>query len=120
MINLEKGNTTTYEWLYGEPPQKVDLPASEMSIDDSGDNTADEINWDISEADEIDFNYDVTLEESGIEVEVAEKESNIARGTEALTVLDNPKTRDEFIAQLMEVRSDFLTKHSFMQILHNS
>ncbi|XP_065212865.1 CDK5 regulatory subunit-associated protein 3 [Planococcus citri] len=103
---IEKGNTTTYEWLYGEPPQKIELPDTDKLIDDSENNAvSDEIDWDISEVNDTDIDYGISLEESGIEVETAEKETNVARGVEAYTVLDNPKTRDEFISQLMELQS---------------
>jgi hypothetical protein len=45
------------------------------------------------------------MDESGIEVESPNAtDSSVARGNEALTVLDNPRTKNEFIAQLMEVR----------------
>lgn len=53
-----------------------------------------------------DINYEITLEESGIEVEPAEpgqNDSGVAKGNNALSVLDNPDTRQEFINQLLEV-----------------
>lgn len=103
---IEKGNTTTYEYLYGEPPQKIEIPDNEKPTDFDDDNEgADEINWDISEVNDADIDYGISLEESGIEVEPAEQDISVARGVEAYTVLDNPKTRDEFISQLMELQS---------------
>lgn len=93
--------------MYGEAPQKIELLNSNVDVNDDDNKDSDEINWDISEVNEIDFNYEQPLEESGIVVEVVEQESNVAKGNEAYTVLDNPKTRDEFISQLMEVRIHF-------------
>lgn len=67
--------------------------------------TSDEIDWDISVDDGEDYNnYDITAEESGIVVELPSKETNTVKNDEMYPVLDNPKTRDEFINQLFEVR----------------
>ncbi|KAJ3662318.1 hypothetical protein Zmor_006673 [Zophobas morio] len=48
---------------------------------------------------------EVSLEESGIVVEKSGMDGGIAKGTEALTVLDNPKTRDQIINELMELEA---------------
>lgn len=45
----------------------------------------------------------ISLEESGIVVEAAGQEGGVASGREALTILDNPVTRNDFIDQLLEV-----------------
>jgi hypothetical protein len=50
---------------------------------------------------QIDFN--ISLEESGIVVQSSGAEGVVARGKEALTILDNPETRNTFIDELMEV-----------------
>ena len=63
----------------------------------------DEIDWDISVSEEPEIDFGISMDESGIEVEPANKDVSVARGKEALTVLDNPSTRNEFIAQLLEV-----------------
>lgn len=41
-------------------------------------------------------------------------DDSIARGTDALTVLDNPVTRNQFVNELLEVRP--ITWHLFLQI----
>ncbi|XP_066589774.1 CDK5RAP3 protein homolog [Prorops nasuta] len=142
----EKGNTTTYEWIYQEPPLSIEEPPLNISFSEddnkirdnvetenneidfgeidfnvdlsSGDNAnvnvVDEIDWggigaegtDNNEGDfnsEIDFN--ITLEESGIIVEAAGHDGGAATGNEAYTILDNPKTRNEFINQLFELEA---------------
>ncbi len=99
----EKGNTTTYEWIYGERPERVDDTEDKIEIV-AETNAADEIDWDISVSNETDYsNYGISLDESGIEVELPNKNKNKASGNEMFSVLDNPKTRDEFISQLLEV-----------------
>lgn len=77
---------------------------------------AEEIDWDISveNDNEINFDYDCELGESGIEVEVEESDKNVARGSEANSVLDNPKTRDEFLAEVLEVNFLFILKNGFV------
>lgn len=159
-LKTDKGNTTTYEWTYGEAPLSVvdsslnvnfdddeedkkessevldrytldcceetfstilncsqidfgDAPAPEIDfgqpdgggeIDFGGEGDIDWGNIEAADgtAEEIDFN--ISLEESGIVVEAAGIDGGIATGTEALTILDNPSTRNEFIDQLLEVR----------------
>lgn len=46
---------------------------------------------------------EISLDESGIVVESISLKNGIATGNEALRILDNSKTRDEFIDQLLEV-----------------
>lgn len=140
---IEKGNTTTYEWTYGEAPLstiesklKIDLEDEDDTndnadiidfgdIDDNegiefgDDNDVDlgepgDIDWGNIEVedgenvlqppDDIDLN-NISLEESGIVVEAAGQEGGIASGREALTILDNPVTRNDFIDQLLELES---------------
>lgn len=50
---------------------------------------------------QIDFN--ISLEESGIVVQFSGTEGGVARDKEAVTILDNPETRNTFINELMEV-----------------
>lgn len=105
-LYAEKGNTTTYEWLYGEPPQSIEV-TNDQSVDmgESGD-AADEIDWDISVTDENSGSYDISMDESGIVVESSSQPTNVASGSDSYTILDNPKTRDEFVNQLLEVCSN--------------
>lgn len=49
------------------------------------------------------IDFDISLEESGIVVEAAGNDGGNATGSHALTILDNPDTRNDFINQLFEV-----------------
>lgn len=138
---VEHGNTTVYEWSYGEPPLSVEPDPMHIELDDeqaagdqidfgedaavdfgSIDATASdidfgegdaggEIDWgniDVAPADNVDISVDlahVSLEESGIVVEDQGLCGGIARGKDALTLLDNPSTRNQVIDQLVELES---------------
>lgn len=52
---------------------------------------------------EIDFN--ISLEEAGIVVEGGGHEGGVASGTDALTVLDNPRTRNALLDELVELEA---------------
>lgn len=100
----EKGNVTTYEWLYGEVPQRVEINSIEKIIEkDEKQDQSEEIDWDITVGEESDIDFGITIDESGIEVESPQKDASVARGNEALKVLDNPRTRNEFLAEVFEV-----------------
>ncbi|RZC38538.1 hypothetical protein BDFB_013304 [Asbolus verrucosus] len=138
---IENGNTTTYEYTYGEKPLKIEVDVDDGSsnkniledIDDSveqidfgnndneidfGDISVENNDFDFGEQSKIDWgtpsteedfeivshiDVEVSLEESGIVVEKSGMDGGIAKGTEALTLLDNPKTRDQIINELMEL-----------------
>ncbi|XP_075976044.1 CDK5RAP3 protein homolog [Anticarsia gemmatalis] len=139
---VEHGNTTVYEWSYGEPPLSVEPDPIHIELDDEeqgagdqidfgDDNAIDfgsldasaadidfgdgdagaEIDWgniDVAPADNIDLSADlsaVSLEESGIVVEEQGVCGGVARGKDALTLLDNPTTRNQIIDQLVELES---------------
>ncbi|XP_018579423.1 CDK5RAP3-like protein [Anoplophora glabripennis] len=131
---VENGNTTTYEYIYGEKPITIEeqspLNVDEINIDsdkiDFGDNGAEidfqintenegidfdenqDIDWGSSSPEE-DFeivtheDIEINLEESGIVVEKSGIDGGVAKGDEALTILDNPKTREQIINNLMEL-----------------
>lgn len=48
---------------------------------------------------------DINLEESGIVVEKSGLDGGVAKGTDALTILDNPKTRESIIHELVELEA---------------
>ncbi|XP_052748565.1 CDK5 regulatory subunit-associated protein 3 [Galleria mellonella] len=137
---VEHGNTTVYEWSYGEPPLSVEPDPVHIELDDEdeaagdqidfGDNEIDfgsidasaaidfgdgdavaEIDWgniDAGPAENVDISAsiaEVSLEESGIVVEEQGVGGGVARGKDALTLLDNPTTRNQFIDQLVELES---------------
>lgn len=141
---IENGNTTTYEWTYGEKPVTIEMPSINIT-DDTTENTNQgagdaidfgdlstndgidfgdgidygdisvqegEIDWgnlDSTEvsnapaAQEIDFN--ISLEESGIVVEQTGIDGGVAKGNDAYTLLDNPRTRNQTIDELLELES---------------
>ncbi|KAK0160144.1 hypothetical protein PV328_007580 [Microctonus aethiopoides] len=132
----DKGNTTVYEWTYGEPPLTITPPAFHTNIEDEKNNSqqndneidfdveneidfgeniemgdGNDINWgdvDAIEAnmyDNNDIDYNLSLEESGIVVEAAGHEGGNATGNDALTIIDNPSTRNDFIDQLLELEA---------------
>ncbi|XP_059526752.1 CDK5 regulatory subunit-associated protein 3 isoform X2 [Myotis daubentonii] len=126
----KRGNSTVYEWRTGTEPSVVERPhleeppeqVEEDAIDwgDFGVEVASEgtdpaqpagIDWGISlesdskEAggDEIDWGDDaaalqITVVEAGTEAP-----EGVARGSDALTLLEYPETRNQFIDELMEL-----------------
>jgi len=126
---IDKGNTTVYEWRYGEAPLTVEEPP--LLIDVDTEPTADDdvidfgaldlggeieletgdIDWGqidlMPEAQEtgavLDLDVGVSLD--GIEVQEAGLAGGVARETEALTLLDYHKTRNIFIDDLLEVEA---------------
>ncbi|XP_064097632.1 CDK5 regulatory subunit-associated protein 3-like [Macrobrachium nipponense] len=129
---IEHGNVTTYEWTYGEPPCQIEEPKLDIELeDDCVETAADEIDFgDLQDPQEIDFGSDsaggdidwgnlnadqpveidwgigeaegdiatdeIVVEESGVG-------GGIARDTDAMTLLLNPKTRQQFIDELYEM-----------------
>ncbi|XP_060802008.1 CDK5 regulatory subunit-associated protein 3 [Amyelois transitella] len=137
---IQHGNTTVYEWSYGEPPLSVEPDPVHIEFDDEEQGGGDQI--DFGDSNEIDFgsidtgaidfgdgdgaaeidwgnigeapaeNVDlsaniaeISLEESGIVVEDQGVQGGVARGKDALTLLDNPATRNQVIDQLLELES---------------
>lgn len=69
--------------------------------------TGEDIDWGNMEVENVandDIDFSISLEESGIVVEDAGHDGGTATGNDALTVLDNPATRNDFIDQLFEVK----------------
>ncbi|NWR38211.1 CK5P3 protein, partial [Tachuris rubrigastra] len=126
-----RGNTTVQEWRTGREPRRVERPElrpepeppREDTIDwgdfplepPGGDGGAaeggDDIDWGITVepspkqeggidwGDGGDEEVQITVLEAGAEV----PEEGVARGSDALTVLENPETRNQFIDELMEL-----------------
>ena len=66
-----------------------------------------EIDWghvNEEQIEEGDIEYNISLE-SGIVVEADGNDGGVATGKEALTILDNPSTRNDFIDQLFELEA---------------
>lgn len=134
---IEHGNTTVYEWRYGEPPLKIEEPSFIVEDDtettsaesiDFGDAEIDfgadieletgDINWGqidmLEDAHEavIDFSVtDVTDDDTGIIVQEDGVEGGIAKDNEALTLLDYHKTRNSFIDDVLELEAFLRQRH---------
>ena len=132
---IEHGNTTVYEWKYGEKPIEVEEPVLEFQEDD------DEPNNDIDIAEDIDFGDDAEIDfggegdaidfgddtgeidfgDSGAEIDFGDDQENfdldgvdtstivveeggmaggVARNDEALSLLDNRRTRTIIVDEL--------------------
>ncbi|VEN40797.1 unnamed protein product [Callosobruchus maculatus] len=139
---VENGNTTTYEYTYGQKPVQIEefTPViSEQKVSESDANEIDfgenddidfeintdnsidfgdvevnedqNIDWGNLDASEDDFemvsheDVDFNLEESGIVVEKTGIDGGIARGEEALTILDNPKISSQIVNDLVEIHA---------------
>ncbi|XP_077984097.1 CDK5 regulatory subunit-associated protein 3-like isoform X2 [Glandiceps talaboti] len=121
----EIGNTTVYQWRTGTAPSQV--IDSHVLLDDEEDTKEDQIDWgdlaeeidygislednstsQVEQDEGIDFgedpvdkiNFDVTVESDEFETV---KDDGIARGTDSLSLLDNPDTRNTFIDELLEL-----------------
>lgn len=125
------GNTTVYQYIYGEAPLSVEEPPLNINMDstpsagidfgeiDFGDAAAGDVQLEVGDIDwggievaapepvipdeEIDFN--INIEESGIVVEDAGCSGGIARNEEAFTILDSPKYQEQFIDELYELEA---------------
>ncbi|XP_068216129.1 CDK5 regulatory subunit-associated protein 3 [Palaemon carinicauda] len=128
---IEHGNVTTYEWKYGEPPCQIEEPKLDIVLDDPLETTTEEIDFgDLQGSEEIDFGSvpagedidwgnlgtaepveidwgigeaEVDIATDEIVIEDSGVEGGIARDTEAMTLLQNPKTRQQFIDELYEI-----------------
>lgn len=139
---IEKGNTTVYEYSHNEAPLSVEEPPIDLKLTvdsvgassneiDFGDGDINfgndvqlevgDINWgedDNGAADEI--NFDVSLEDSGIKVESSGLDGGVARNDEALTILDAPSYRDQFLDEIFELESFLKMRHFELNSLENS
>ncbi|ELT98163.1 hypothetical protein CAPTEDRAFT_19870 [Capitella teleta] len=112
---MEKGNTTVYEWRKGEAPNEIEATPFELSVrcaeeeekEEQQEEVEEEIDWGMGDntgdADVIDF--DISVEDGGNEVSHNQKKEGVARGEDALTILDNQSTRDSFMDDLMELEA---------------
>ncbi|XP_030629559.1 CDK5 regulatory subunit-associated protein 3 [Chanos chanos] len=127
-----RGNTTLYEWRTGEVPSVIERPVMEEAPADivtegtidwgelGGDSGADGVNLGITVEDGVDWGISVEsgAEEGGgidwgasdsapVEIEVVDVGTDcpegVARGDDALSLLENSQTRSQFIDELMEL-----------------
>merc|ERR1712013_365245 len=103
---IEHGNTTTYEWKFREKP--ISVEETELVFDDEdGEDDGGEIDFgegeiDFGESGEIDFG-DIDVDMSAIVVEEGGMAGGVAKDEEALTILDNRRTRLNIIDELEEL-----------------
>lgn len=122
---VEHGNVTTYQYTYGEAPRTIEQEEEEEVVQEQDENVIDfgdddnnldievkeNIDWGSTPSTDEDFeivshtDVDISLEESGIVVEKVGLDEGIARGVEALTLLDNLVTRNQIIDELMEIEA---------------
>lgn len=114
---IENGNTTVYQLRYNQIPESIELDEKPAASSSSGDNQS-EIEL---VTDEIDFGDDVpsSSESSSGFVHVGEKNDNtlvnpgqaesnkVARGDEALSVLQLRKTRNQYLNNIFELEAFF-------------
>ncbi|XP_066554930.1 CDK5 regulatory subunit-associated protein 3 [Amia ocellicauda] len=128
-----RGNITVYEWRTGTPPIVTERPPEEEpppdtvtaeTIDwgDLGSGEGDGVDYGVTAEDGVDWGISLepTAEEAGsegidlgeellnpVEIEVVEMGTDcpagVARGEDALSLLENPQTRGQFIDELMEL-----------------
>lgn len=146
---IAKGNTTVYEYSHGEAPLSVEEPPIDLKLTadslaadsneiDFGD--AEEIDYGNLEADAVqlergdidwgeddgaagaeqEINFDISLEDSGIKVESSGHDGGVARNDEALSVLDAPSYRDQFLDEIFELEAFLKMKLFELSSLENS
>lgn len=128
----KKGNTTVYEWKTGNVPTVIERPVMEEAPPDvvteetidwgdinSGAGT-EEVNFGITVEDGVDWGISLEsgteetggidwgdTESSPVEIEVVDVGTDcpdgVARGEDALSLLENSQTRGQFIDELMEL-----------------
>uniref|UniRef100_A0AAY4CVK1 CDK5 regulatory subunit associated protein 3 n=1 Tax=Denticeps clupeoides TaxID=299321 RepID=A0AAY4CVK1_9TELE len=119
----QKRNATVYEWRTGSVPAVIERPlmeeappdaVTEETIDwgDLGGGTDVEVNFGIAAEDGVDWGISLEseVEEVGVEpvdIEVLDMGTDcpqgVARGQDALTLLENSQTRGQFLDELMEL-----------------
>ncbi|CAG9540944.1 unnamed protein product [Cercopithifilaria johnstoni] len=109
---MEKGaEITVYEWKNGTKPARIELPSLNACVNEEA-NSAEEIDFGddlIVPGNEIDFT------DSGFQIEVVGDEKGdvndgIARGLDALTILENPQTRNLIYFELKELEKFLLMR----------
>ncbi|XP_071942675.1 CDK5 regulatory subunit-associated protein 3-like [Antedon mediterranea] len=112
---LQHGNTTVYRWRTGEEPKSIE-EVKLIAPDEEKDIQEDEIDWGDGEIDfgisldepvgvdeeaKIDWGEDTSGITLGCDLKTAD--DGVARGTDALTLLDNLETRNAFVNDMLEL-----------------
>lgn len=100
---IDFGDLSTNDGIdFGDGVDYGDISMQEGEID-WGNLDSTEVSNAPAQAQEIDFN--ISLEESGIVVEQTGIDGGVAKGNDAYTLLDNPRTRNQTIDELLELES---------------
>uniref|UniRef100_A0A673V266 CDK5 regulatory subunit associated protein 3 n=1 Tax=Suricata suricatta TaxID=37032 RepID=A0A673V266_SURSU len=91
----KRGNATVYEWRTGTEPSVVERPHLEEPPEPVEEDTE-------AGGDGIDWGDDAALQITVLEAGTQAPEG-VARGPDALTLLEYPETRNQFIDELMEL-----------------
>lgn len=113
---IDHGNTTTYEYNYGKKPSSIEVPEMQQDSDNSdGIDFGDDLNYSSIDWNNVSIDdgfeivehsdLDGKIEEAPVIIDNSGNDIGIARGNEAYTVLDNPKTRDLFLKDLSELEA---------------
>lgn len=63
-----------------------------------------DIDWGaVDEPNAAEIDFDISIKDSGITIESSGMEGGVAKNNEALTVLDSPNHREQFLDELFEV-----------------
>ncbi|XP_038057970.1 CDK5 regulatory subunit-associated protein 3-like isoform X1 [Patiria miniata] len=130
------GNATVYQWRTGKVPESVEAVTLSF-LQEEEEQKADEIDWgDIDDAGDDSIDFGISLEEVGSEVlnfdiqvtvETSDgdvghdgqgssaEDDRIARGTDSLTLLDHPPTRNNFTNELLELEAFLMQRLSEMK-----
>ncbi|VBB26252.1 unnamed protein product [Acanthocheilonema viteae] len=109
---MEKGaEVTVYEWKNGVKPARIELPSLDGRVNEKANN-----------AEEIDFGDDLIIPDNEIDFgdsefqidvigdEKGDVNDGVARGLDALTILENPQTRNHIYFELRELEKFLLMR----------
>lgn len=98
-------NNTTNEIDFGEGEIDFgnDIDFGDVENVDNVNLETGEIDWGVDDQNADGIDFDISLKDSGITVESSGMEGGVARNNEALTVLDSPIHREQFLDELFEV-----------------
>uniref|UniRef100_A0AAY4CSP0 CK5P3 protein n=1 Tax=Denticeps clupeoides TaxID=299321 RepID=A0AAY4CSP0_9TELE len=105
----QKRNATVYEWRTGSVPAVIERPLMEEAPPDAV--TEETIDWgDLGGGTDVEVNFGIAAEDGvdwgiicGPVVCVCPGPQGVARGQDALTLLENSQTRGQFLDELMEL-----------------
>ncbi|XP_055320971.1 CDK5RAP3-like protein [Sitodiplosis mosellana] len=79
-----------------------------------------DIDWGLDEPNAEEIDFDISLKDSGITIESSGMAGGVARNNEALTVLDSPIYREQFLDELFELEAFLKMRQFELSSLENS